>query len=122
MTVHTEWKIFNGINGSSRAYIASMEPVPALRPTIIIIQEIWGVDAHIQDVTQRFAAAGYVAIAPDLFAVNGIRPEALSEERLAESKAFLHSIPHTSWFNPEERGKGDIEAARSPSGSAKVHT
>jgi carboxymethylenebutenolidase len=105
MPVHTEWKIFNGMNGSRRAYIASMEPVSELRPTIIIIQEIWGVDAHIQDVTQRFAAAGYVAIAPDLFAVNGVRPEALSEERLAESKAFLQSIPHTAWFNPAEREK-----------------
>jgi carboxymethylenebutenolidase len=70
---------------------------------VLIIQEIWGVEAHIQDVAQRFAAAGYVAIAPDLFADNGVRPEALSQERLAESKAFLHSIPHTAWFNPQER-------------------
>jgi carboxymethylenebutenolidase len=103
MTVHTEWKIFSGTTGNCRAYIASMEPVSDLRPSVIIIQEIWGVEAHIQDVAQRFAAAGYVAIAPDLFADNGVRPEALNEERLDESKTFLHSIPHTAWFSPDER-------------------
>jgi carboxymethylenebutenolidase len=103
MTIHTEWKTFSGTTGNSRAYIASMEPVSEPRPTVIIIQEIWGVDAHIQDVAQRLAAAGYVAIAPDLFADNGVRPEALDEGRLDEAKKFLHSIPHTAWFNPDER-------------------
>lgn len=103
MTVHTEWKIFSGRTGNCRSYTASMEPVREPRPAVLIIQEIWGVEAHIQDVAQRFAAAGYVAIASDLFADNGVRPEALNEERLAESKAFLHSIPHTAWFNAEER-------------------
>lgn len=103
LTVHAEWTMFPGKTGNCRAYIASMEPVQDPRPTVVIIQEIWGVEAHIQDVARRFAAAGYVAIAPDLFADNGVRPEALSEERLAEAKAFLHSISHSAWFNPEER-------------------
>jgi carboxymethylenebutenolidase len=34
---------------------------------IIVIQEAFGVNDHIQDVTRRFAAAGYVAVAPALF-------------------------------------------------------
>jgi carboxymethylenebutenolidase len=36
-------------------------------PAVVVIQEWWGVDDHIKDVTDRFAAAGYVALAPDLY-------------------------------------------------------
>src|SRR5262249_48637789 len=34
---------------------------------IIVIQEWWGLAPHIKDVADRFAAAGYVALAPDLW-------------------------------------------------------
>ena len=34
---------------------------------VVVIQEAFGVNAHIEDVTRRFAAAGYHAVAPDLF-------------------------------------------------------
>jgi carboxymethylenebutenolidase len=34
---------------------------------IIVIQEAFGVDEHIQDVCQRFADEGYLAIAPQMF-------------------------------------------------------
>ena len=37
------------------------------RPAVIVIQEWWGLNEHIKDVTRRFAAAGYVALAPDLY-------------------------------------------------------
>jgi carboxymethylenebutenolidase len=37
------------------------------RPSVIVIQEWWGLNDHIKDVTDRFAAAGYVALAPDLY-------------------------------------------------------
>ena len=36
-------------------------------PGIVVIQEWWGLDEHIKDVTRRFANEGYVALAPDLF-------------------------------------------------------
>ena len=36
-------------------------------PGVIVIQEWWGLNDHIKDVTDRFAAAGYVALAPDLY-------------------------------------------------------
>ena len=34
---------------------------------IIVIQEAFGVNDHIQDVTRRIAAAGYVGVAPAMF-------------------------------------------------------
>lgn len=36
-------------------------------PAIVILQEIFGVNAHIRDVTERIASEGYVAIAPALY-------------------------------------------------------
>jgi carboxymethylenebutenolidase len=36
-------------------------------PAVVIIQEWWGLVQHIQDLVDRFAAAGFVAIAPDLY-------------------------------------------------------
>src|SRR5262245_22571078 len=34
---------------------------------VVVIQEWWGLVPHIEDVADRFAAEGYVAIAPDLW-------------------------------------------------------
>lgn len=36
-------------------------------PAVIVVQEIFGVNAHIREVTERLAKEGYVAIAPALF-------------------------------------------------------
>jgi carboxymethylenebutenolidase len=36
-------------------------------PGLIIIQEWWGLVPHIKEVARRFAAQGYVALAPDLY-------------------------------------------------------
>ncbi len=40
-------------------------------PTILVIQEIFGVHEHIQDVCRRFAKLGYLAIAPEMFVRQG---------------------------------------------------
>lgn len=43
------------------------EPVGTPRGGLVVLQEIFGVNSHIRDVTDRFAAEGYLAIAPALF-------------------------------------------------------
>jgi len=49
-----------------RAY--SARPSPAGRyPGLMVFQEAFGVNAHIRDLTGRFAREGYVAMAPELF-------------------------------------------------------
>ena len=40
---------------------------PGPHAAIFVIQEIFGVNAHIRDVTERFARAGYLALAPEIF-------------------------------------------------------
>ena len=37
------------------------------KPALLVIMEIFGVNAHMKDVTERFANEGYVAISPDLY-------------------------------------------------------
>jgi len=46
-------------------YLAT--PSAGRGPGVIVIQEYWGLVGHIKDVTDRFAGAGFVALAPDLF-------------------------------------------------------
>ena len=43
------------------------EPAGKPRGGIVVIQEIFGVTRHIRDVTEQYAAAGYLAVAPALF-------------------------------------------------------
>ena len=40
-------------------------------PTIIVVQEIFGVHEHIKDLCRRLAKAGYFAIAPEMYARQG---------------------------------------------------
>ncbi len=40
-------------------------------PTVLVVQEIFGVHEHIKDLCRRFAKAGYFAIAPELYARQG---------------------------------------------------
>jgi len=47
-------------------------PEGASRGGVVVVQEIFGVNAHIRDVCDRFAEAGYDAIAPALF--DRVRP------------------------------------------------
>ena len=39
----------------------------ALRPGVVVIHEAFGLNDNVRDVTQRFAGAGYVALAVDMF-------------------------------------------------------
>jgi carboxymethylenebutenolidase len=54
----------NGVDGSG--YLA-MPAGNAPHPGVIVIQEWWGLDAHIKDIADRFAREGFVALAPDLY-------------------------------------------------------
>lgn len=39
----------------------------AQRPGLLVLQEFWGLNDHIKDVTRRLAAEGFVALAPDMY-------------------------------------------------------
>jgi carboxymethylenebutenolidase len=44
-----------------------VDPLGPVRGAVVVVQEIFGVNRHIQAVAARFAAAGWSAIAPSLF-------------------------------------------------------
>jgi carboxymethylenebutenolidase len=48
------------------AYLA-LPKEPGVYPAVLVIQEVFGVNAHIRDVAERLAREGYVAIAPNIF-------------------------------------------------------
>ena len=56
-------------DGPMRIYEATPAGTP--RGAILVVQEAFGVNPHIEDVTRRAAAAGYHAIAPDFFHRSG---------------------------------------------------
>jgi carboxymethylenebutenolidase len=54
------------VNGrKARGYLS--KPEEGTGPGVLVIQEWWGLVEHIKSVADRFAAAGYVALAPDLY-------------------------------------------------------
>lgn len=56
---------FPSNGGHAHGYLAI--PPAGSGPGVIVIQEWWGLTDHIAEVADRLAAAGFVALAPDLF-------------------------------------------------------
>lgn len=69
-----------------QAYLAQPQE-PGSYPGVVVLQEIFGVNAHIREVTERIAKEGYVAIAPAIFEriapgfETGYTPEAIETGR-----------------------------------------
>ncbi|HEV7903805.1 MAG TPA: dienelactone hydrolase family protein [Pyrinomonadaceae bacterium] len=57
---------FNSNGGKAQGYLALPESGER-GAGVIVIQEWWGLVPHIKRVAERFAAAGFVALAPDLY-------------------------------------------------------
>jgi carboxymethylenebutenolidase len=56
---------FQSNGGTAEGYLSL--PESGRGPGVVVIQEWWGLVPHIKDVADRFAAAGFVALAPDLY-------------------------------------------------------
>ncbi|WP_221356170.1 dienelactone hydrolase family protein [Streptomyces beigongshangae] len=57
-------------SGGTTAHGYLALPPSGRGPGVIVIQEWWGLTDHIADVTERLAAEGFVALAPDLYGGN----------------------------------------------------
>jgi len=70
-------------NGSEgQGYLAV--PSSGTGPGVVVIQEWWGLVPHIEDVCDRFAAAGFVALAPDLYRGTKVtEPDEAGKEMMA---------------------------------------
>ncbi len=76
-TIHTD---ASGLDAGEVKVPVADGSIPAYRampdtggpfPTVLVVQEIFGVHEHIKDICRRFAKLGYYAIAPELYARQG---------------------------------------------------
>lgn len=65
--VITESVRFEAATGTEESGTLARPAGDGPHPAVVVIQEWWGLNAHIRDVTRRIAAEGYVALAPDLY-------------------------------------------------------
>jgi carboxymethylenebutenolidase len=82
-------------------------------PTVLVVQEIFGVHEHIADVCRRFAKAGYMAIAPELYFRQGdprgytdipkLQVEIVSKVPDAQVMADLDAV--AAWAKDPKGGK-----------------
>lgn len=56
---------FETLGGPSTAFVAV--PDSGNGKAVIVVQEWWGLNDHIKNITERYAAEGFIAIAPDLY-------------------------------------------------------
>ncbi|MEO8650380.1 MAG: dienelactone hydrolase family protein [Acidobacteriota bacterium] len=56
---------FETANGETTAYTAV--PDTDTYRSVIVIHEYWGLNDHIQDIANRYADEGFIAVAPDLY-------------------------------------------------------
>jgi len=63
----TETLNFETANGATTAFAATPDEVHESTKAVVLIQEWWGLNENIKDVAKRYAADGFIAIAPDLY-------------------------------------------------------
>ena len=61
----TETQKLSTSRGATTAYVA--RPDADTTAAIILIQEWWGINDHIRDLAGRYAAEGFICVAPDLY-------------------------------------------------------
>jgi carboxymethylenebutenolidase len=91
-------KVPDGEIPAYRAMPATAGPFP----TVVVIQEIFGVHEHIKDMCRRFAKLGYFAVAPALYARQG------DPSKYAEIKDIIGNVVSKV---PDAEVVSDIDAA-----------
>jgi len=86
--------------GDMPAYRAQPEG-GAKFPLIVVVSEIFGVHEHIKDVCRRLAKAGYMAIAPELFARQG------DVTKMTDINAIITNVINKT---PDEQVMRDLDA------------
>lgn len=79
-------------------------------PGIIVLQEWWGLVPHIRDVAGRFAAQGYLALAPDLY-------HGKSTLEAAEAE---HLMKDLDWGRAAQEIAGAVKYLREVEGATRV--
>jgi carboxymethylenebutenolidase len=92
---------FSTSAGPTRGYLAT--PAGEQGPAVIVLQEWWGIEAHIRSVCDRLAGEGFYALAPDLYG-----GETTTQPSEAEQKMMALSMDKVE---PQMCGAADHLAA-----------
>src|ERR1700730_12981958 len=100
---HSEWVTVKHDSRSVEAFVVYPESKDK-RPVVLVIHEIFGMTDWVQDLADQVAAAGYIAVAPDL--LSGMGPNGGRSSSFAEGKT-MEAVSH---LNPDQV-TADLNAA-----------
>jgi carboxymethylenebutenolidase len=92
---HREWVTVKHDGRSVETYVAYPESKDKT-PVVLVIHEIFGMSDWVQEVADEFAAAGYIAVAPDL--LSGMAPDGKGTKGF-QSNEVMQAIGH---LNPDQ--------------------
>lgn len=115
------------LKAGDRFSVHVAEPQGEVRGAVVVIHEVWGLVDHITGVADRFAAQGYLAVAPDLLSHVGIEAHlgrelhqimsspdeqvrSEGQPRLREALAPLHAPGFAAWAVAALRATVDLAA------------
>lgn len=88
------------IDGSLMRLYVSAPKGSGLYPAVVVMQHQGGVDAFIQQITQRLAQAGYIAAAPDLYHRDGpdCKDDIITRRSRLSDRRIVHDVAATVAF------------------------
>src|SRR5438105_13447764 len=98
---HQEWVTVKHDGRSVETFIVYPESKDK-RPVVLVIHEIFGMTDWVQDLADQVAAAGYIAVAPDLLSgmgPNGGRSSSFAEGKTMEAVSHLNADQVTADLN-----------------------
>ena len=99
-TIKSETMQYPGHEGAMINAYFSRPDAPGNYPGVIVTPEAFGLVEHIKDVARRFAALGYLAIAPELYTREG-----------APDPDNMDQVIQKMFASPDSRAVGDLDAA-----------
>ncbi len=82
----TESIHFNSATGESVAGALALPAGDGPAPAIVLLHEWWGLNGHIRSLLDRFAAEGFIALAPDLYKGFVAKDDKEAHSRMMELK------------------------------------
>jgi carboxymethylenebutenolidase len=107
---HASTVTFSSDAGQASGHLARPGTAKPGVPGVIVLQEWWGLLPHIKDVAARFAAQGYVALAPDLY----------HGKSTLEAAEAAHLMEGLDWGRAAKEIAGAVRYLREAEGCTRV--